>query len=74
MARIAADQAAGRVRDLSQDIPKGLAPARETMRGFLKEVERKFGADPRTTLLSLLLGKREGNFRCHRAGGVSRDR
>jgi len=51
MARIAADQAAGRVRDLSQDIPKGLAPARETLLGFLKEVEHKFGADPRKIVL-----------------------
>jgi phospholipase/carboxylesterase len=51
MARIAADQAAGRVRDLSEDIPQGLAPARETMLVFLKEVERKFGADPRRTVL-----------------------
>ena len=51
MARIAADQAAGRLRDLSQDIPKGLAPIRETMIAFLKEVEHKFGADPRTTIL-----------------------
>ena len=51
MARIAADQAAGRLRDLSQDIPKGLAPAREAMLVFLKEVERKLGADPRKTIL-----------------------
>lgn len=51
MARIAADQAAGRVRDLSQDIPKGLAPARETILTFLKEVEHSFGADPRKTIL-----------------------
>jgi len=51
MARIAADQAAGRARDLSQDIPKGLAPARETLLGFLKEVEHKFGADPRKIVL-----------------------
>ena len=51
MARIAADQAAGRPRDLSQDIPKGLAPAREAMLAFLKEVERTFGADPRKTIL-----------------------
>ena len=51
MARVAADRAAGRARDLSQDIPKGLAPARETMLGFLKEVERKFDADPRKTVL-----------------------
>jgi len=51
MARIAADQAEGRVRDLSQDIPRGLAPARETMLAFLKEVEQKFGADPRKIVL-----------------------
>jgi phospholipase/carboxylesterase len=51
MARIAADQAAGRLRDLSQDVPKGLASARETMLAFLKEVERTFGADPRKTIL-----------------------
>jgi phospholipase/carboxylesterase len=51
MARIAADQAAGRVRDHSQDIPKGLAPARETILAFLKEVEHSFGADPRKTIL-----------------------
>lgn len=51
MARIQADRAAGRVRDLSQEIPKGLAPARETMLAFLKEVEHKLGADPRKTVL-----------------------
>ena len=51
MARIAQDRATGRVRDLSQDIPKGLAPARETMLAFLKEIEQKFGADPKKTVL-----------------------
>ncbi len=51
MARIAQDQAAGRVRDLSNEIPKGLAPARETMLAFLKEVERTFNAEPRKTVL-----------------------
>jgi len=51
MARMQADRMAGRVRDLSQDIPKGLALARETMLVFLKEVEQKFGADPRKTVL-----------------------
>ena len=51
MARIEADRAAGRVRDLSQDIPKGLAPARETILAFLKEVEHLFGTDPRKTIL-----------------------
>ena len=42
---------AGRVRDLSQDIPKGLGPARETLLAFLKVVEQQFDADPCTTLL-----------------------
>ena len=51
MARIAADQAVGRIRDLSQEIPKGLAPARETMLVFLKEVEQYLNADPRKTIL-----------------------
>jgi phospholipase/carboxylesterase len=51
MARVATDRAAGRARDLSNEIPKGLAPIRETMLAFLKEVEQKLGADPRKTLL-----------------------
>ena len=51
MTRMQADQMAGRVRDLSQDIPKGLAPARETMLAFLKVVEQQFSADPRKTIL-----------------------
>ncbi len=51
MARIAQDQAAGRVRDLSNEIPKGLAPARDTMLAFLKEVEQTLGADPRKMVL-----------------------
>lgn len=51
MARLAQDWAAGRVRDLSQEIPKGLEPVRETMLAYLKEIEQKFGADPRKTVL-----------------------
>lgn len=51
MARMQADRMAGRVRDLSQDIPKGLVPAREIMLVFLKEIERKFGMEPRKTIL-----------------------
>ncbi|SPP64558.1 alpha/beta hydrolase [Nitrospira lenta] len=51
MARLAQDRAAGRVRDLSQDIPKGLAPVRETMLSFLKEIEQRFDADPKKTVL-----------------------
>ena len=51
MARLAQDRAAGRVRDLSQDIPKGLVPVRETMLSFLKEIEQRFDADPKKTVL-----------------------
>ena len=51
MARVAADRAAGRARDLSNEIPRGLVPIRETMLAFLKEVEQKLGADPRKTLI-----------------------
>lgn len=51
MARIEQDRAAGRIRDLSNEIPKGLAPVREHMLAFLKVVEQKFGADPRKTIL-----------------------
>lgn len=51
MARLQADRAAGRVRDLSNDVPKGLAPARENMLALLSDIERKLGADPRKTLL-----------------------
>jgi len=51
MSRIEQDRAAGRTRDLSSDIPKGLAPAREALLGFLKEVEQQLSADPRKTVL-----------------------
>jgi phospholipase/carboxylesterase len=51
MSRMAQDQAAGRIRDLSNEIPKGLAPARNTMLAFLKEVEYTFNADPRKMVL-----------------------
>jgi phospholipase/carboxylesterase len=51
MARIQADRAAGRIRDLSQEIPKGLDSAREQILIFLKDVEHKLGADPRKTVL-----------------------
>jgi phospholipase/carboxylesterase len=51
MARIAQDQTAGRIRDPSNEIPKGLTPARATMLGFLKEVEHTFNVDPRKTVL-----------------------
>ncbi len=51
IARIQADRAAGRIRDLSQEIPKGLAPARDQVLNFLRDIEQKLGADPRQTVL-----------------------
>lgn len=51
LARMQADRAAGRIRDLSQETPKGLAPAREQVVAFLKDVEQTLGADPRKTVL-----------------------
>ncbi len=41
-ARIQADREAGRIRDLSVEIPQGLALARERMLTFLKELPRQF--------------------------------
>lgn len=63
MARIAVDRTAGQIGALSNEIPKGLAPARETMLGFFRGGERKFDSDPRATILSPLLGKSEGSSR-----------
>ena len=51
MARIQTDRAAGRIRDLSQETPIGLASARDQLLTLLKDVEQKLGADPRKTVL-----------------------
>jgi phospholipase/carboxylesterase len=51
MARIQADRAAGRVRDLSMEIPKGLALAREQVGTFLKELPRHLPVDFRKTVI-----------------------
>jgi len=51
IARIQADRVAGRIRDLSQETPKGLAPARDHVLAFLREVDQKVGADPRQTVI-----------------------
>ena len=51
MVRMQADRAAGRIRDLSNDIPKGLAPMRERMLALLDELPRRLNADPRKTVL-----------------------
>ena len=44
-ARIQADRAAGRIRDLSVEVPQGLALARERILTFLKELPRQFPVD-----------------------------
>ena len=51
MARIQADRAAGKSRDMSNEIPRGLPEARERMKMLLDDIHRKFGADPARTVL-----------------------
>lgn len=51
MARIQADRAAGRVRDLSIEVPNGLALARERVRLFLKELPRHRVIDYKKTVI-----------------------
>ena len=50
-ARIQEDRAAGRIRDLSVDVPKGLALARERLLGFLKELPRQLPVDYARTVI-----------------------
>ncbi len=50
-ARIQEDRAAGRIRDLSVEIPQGLALARERFLGFLRELPRKFQIDYKKTVI-----------------------
>ena len=50
-ARIQEDRAAGRIRDLSVEIPQGLALARERMLGFLKELSRQLPIDYKKTVI-----------------------
>jgi phospholipase/carboxylesterase len=51
MERLNRDIAAGRLRDLSRDVPKGLAEARQRLIVLLDEVERRLGANPKKTIL-----------------------
>ena len=51
MARIQADRAAGRIRDLSGEIPVGLVRAREWAAALLDDMHRKVGVDPKKTIL-----------------------
>jgi phospholipase/carboxylesterase len=50
-ARIQADRAAGRVRDLSAEIPQGLALARERLLAFLNELPRHLPMDYKKTVI-----------------------
>jgi phospholipase/carboxylesterase len=50
-ARIQEDRAAGRIRDLSVDVPKGLALAREPLLAFLKDLPRQLPVDYAQTLI-----------------------
>lgn len=51
MARLEADRAAGRVRDLSKEVPRGLPSARETLEKFLAELPRVLSVDYKTTVI-----------------------
>jgi phospholipase/carboxylesterase len=51
MSRIQADRAAGRIRDLSAEIPQGLALARERILTFLKELPRQLPIDYKKTVI-----------------------
>ncbi len=50
-ARIQADREAGRIRDLSIEIPQGLALARERFLTFLKELPRQLPIDYKKTVI-----------------------
>jgi phospholipase/carboxylesterase len=50
-ARIQADREAGRIRDLSVEVPQGLTLARERIVTFLKELPRQFPVDYKKTVI-----------------------
>lgn len=50
-ARIQEDRAAGRIRDLSVEVPQGLALARERMLTFLTELPRQLPIDYKRTVI-----------------------
>lgn len=51
MARIEADRASGRIRDLSVEVPNGLGLARERVLAFLKELPRHLPLDYRQAVI-----------------------
>jgi phospholipase/carboxylesterase len=50
-ARIQADREAGRIRDLSVEVPQGLALARERILAFLRELPRQVPIDYKKTVI-----------------------
>jgi phospholipase/carboxylesterase len=50
-ARIQEDRAAGRIRDLSVEVPQGLALAREQFLAFLKELPKQLPIDYKKTVI-----------------------
>jgi len=51
MSRIQADRAAGRIRDMSMEIPNGLILARERLSGFLKALPQELTVDYKHTVI-----------------------
>jgi phospholipase/carboxylesterase len=51
MARLEADRAAGRVRDLSSEVPRGLPQARQALETFLTALPSALQADYKRTLI-----------------------
>ena len=51
MARLEADRAAGRIRDLSSEVPRGLPQAREALEKFLTALPSSLAVDYQRTLL-----------------------
>jgi phospholipase/carboxylesterase len=51
MARLEADRRAGRVRDMSSEVPRGLPQAREALEAFVKALPGAVGMDYRRTVV-----------------------
>lgn len=51
MARIHADRAAGKTRDISNEVPRGMTEARVRVESVLEAIPRTFGVDPKHIVL-----------------------
>lgn len=51
MARLEVDRRAGRVRDLSSEVPTGLLQARQALETFLTDLPHTLPVDPRNTII-----------------------